>query len=408
MKLERNVPPLVYILNFAPVVDVNNNPENPVIHDRSFGDDPQRVARLAKLFAQGLQDSGIIACAKHFPGHGDTNVDSHLDLPAIKHDKERLNTVELVPFKKLIDAGIGAVMLAHLYVPAFDATPNQPSSMSYPIVTEKLKNNLGFKGLVITDGLGMQAITKHYKPGELELQAFLAGNDILLCPLDVPKAIALIEEEIKTGRVSEAELDSRVLKILKAKEWACEKQKAYNTIDARSYLIRPEAYELQTKLYNNAITLVKNSPNISLNAQTINTSCIIQIGAMPENAFASVCKKHSNNVHKFSSVLSYQEIQSCLESARNSDTVIVGIGQMNKFAQKKFGVADTTYKLIAELNQMNKKVIVVLFGTPYSIPHFRNADVILEAYEDAVPAQKAAVEVLCGTLHAQGNLPVIV
>jgi beta-N-acetylhexosaminidase len=393
-------------INFAPVADVNNNPENPVIHDRSFGDNPKRVARLALLFTQGLHDAGILACAKHFPGHGDTNVDSHLALPKISHSRERLNTVELIPFKQLITSGIGALMNAHLFVPTFDATPNRPSSLSHTVVTEELKNNLGFKGLIFTDGLGMQAITKYFEPGHLELQAFLAGNDILLCPLNIPQAMILIEEAIKNGRISEAELNERVLKILKAKEWAFEKQNAYKKIDPQSYITRPEAYALQTQAYQNAITLVKNSSNLLFNTEIITKSCIIQIGQMPENIFNQECKKYNHNTHLYNKTISDQELQACLNSAQNTDAVIIAVGSMNKSAQDKFGIADTTFKLIAQLKKMNKIIIIVIFGTPYSITLFGNADVIIEAYEDAVPAQKGVVHVLCGTMQPQGKLPI--
>lgn len=207
-------------INFAPVVDVNNNPNNPVIKDRSFGADKDQVARLGLLMMRGLQDAGIIATAKHFPGHGDTDVDSHHDLPVLNQPRQRLHELELFPFKKLIQEGVKAVMTAHLEIPAFDTTPHLPASLSRGITTDLLHHELGFKGLVITDGLGMAGVTKHHKPGELELKALLAGNDILLCPMDVPKAVELIKQAIADGQLTETELDAHVLKILQAKEWS--------------------------------------------------------------------------------------------------------------------------------------------------------------------------------------------
>jgi beta-N-acetylhexosaminidase len=393
-------------MNFAPVVDINNNPENPVIHDRSFGDNPQRIAHLGALFARGLQNAGVIACAKHFPGHGDTTIDSHFELPVIEHDKKKLNEVELVPFKALIDEGVGAVMNAHLAVPELDSAPNKPSSLSYPVVTQELKNNLGFKGLVITDGLGMQAITKQYSPGELELNAVLAGNDILLCPVDVPRATELIEEAIHNGRISETDLNQRVLKVLKAKEWAYEQQKQYQALDLDTFLIRPDAYALQTKAYQAAITLVKNSPMIPLEAATLKNSCIIQTGEMPENSFAINCKRTSNNVINCTSTMSNEKLEKCLQAAQMSDNVVVALGQMNKFAHKKFGIADNTFILIERIKEMQKKLTVVVFGTPYSLQLFNDADTIIVAYEDAPAAQEAAVDLLLGRLQAQGKLPI--
>lgn len=204
-------------INFAPVADVNNNPNNPVINDRSFGDNPELVTQHAIAFTQGLHDTSIIACAKHFPGHGDTNVDSHYDLPLISHDKKRLHAIELAPFKQLIAAGIPAIMIAHLAVSAFEDQHNLPSSLSKKIVTDLLRNKLNFEGLIITDGLDMGGVTKNYANGQAELQALLAGNDILLCPFDVPAGVAAIKQAIVDGRITEQEIDGHVEKILKIK-----------------------------------------------------------------------------------------------------------------------------------------------------------------------------------------------
>jgi beta-N-acetylhexosaminidase len=204
-------------INFAPVADVNNNPNNPVINDRSFGDNPELVTQHAIAFAQGLRDAGIIACAKHFPGHGDTTVDSHFDLPLITHDKNRLHAIELYPFKKLIAENIPAIMVGHLEVPAFEEQPKLPSSLSKKIVTDLLQKELGFTGLVITDSLHMYGVTKYFNPGEYELYGLLAGNDILLCPFDVPAAVAAIKQAITDNRVSEEAINAHVEKILRVK-----------------------------------------------------------------------------------------------------------------------------------------------------------------------------------------------
>ncbi len=242
-------------MNFSPVTDVNNHPDNMLIGSRSFGVDAHHVARCALFMMRGLQDAGVLACAKHFPGHGDTSVDSHLDLPLLTHDKKRLQALELIPFKHLIEHGVAAVMNAHLAVPAYEPDKHRASSLSHAIVTDLLEQELNFEGLKITDGLGMIAITKYYEPGYAELEAFLAGNDIILCPLDVPKAVVLIERAIHEGRITEHELDRRVLKILKAKEWSgathfepIDKEKALREINA------PSAFQLQNKL--NAASLI--------------------------------------------------------------------------------------------------------------------------------------------------------
>ncbi len=203
---------------FAPVADVNNNPKNPVINDRSFGDNPELVAKHAIAFARGLRDMNIIACAKHFPGHGDTNVDSHYDLPLISHDKERLHAIELAPFKELIAADIPAIMIAHLEIPALESEDNISSSLSKKIVTDLLRKELGFDGLIITDALDMGGISNQYTNGNAELQALIAGNDILLCPVDVPMAVCAIKKALADQRITEKEIDVHVEKILEIKK----------------------------------------------------------------------------------------------------------------------------------------------------------------------------------------------
>lgn len=395
--------------NCAPVCDVNNNPKNPVIHDRSFGDDPERVARLATLFAQGLQAAGVISCGKHYPGHGDTDTDSHLALPLIKHKKE-LETVELVPFKKLIQAGVGALMNAHLAVPAFEPDINRPSSLSYTIVTKKLKNELDFKGLVVTDGLGMKAITKHYQPGKLELEAFLAGNDILLGPLNMPKAIDLIEQAIERGQVMVEDLNQRVLKILKSKKWSSEQQQKIvgdkSDKEIIAFLVRPEAYTLQEKLYRKAITLAKSNKDVSFNSELCKQSCIIQIGALPEDIFAQACKSNAQAPLQVAAALSNEEVTTCLNQAAKCDRVIITLSELHKNAQSKYGIADNTLTLIQKLKKAGKKITIIVFGTPYSLKYLDETDIQIVAYEDAQPAQRAVVDVLCGTLQPTGKLPI--
>ena len=207
-------------INFSPVADVNNNPNNPVINDRAFSGDVATVAQHAIAFARGLADAGIIACAKHFPGHGDTDVDSHYDLPKITYDKKRLHAIELYPFKQLIAADIPVIMIAHLEIPAFEPQKNVPSSLSKNIVTKLLRQELGYKGLIITDGLDMRGVTHYYSDGQAELQALLAGNDILLGPVNVPAAVAAIKQALSQGLIAEQEIDAHVQRILHLKKLA--------------------------------------------------------------------------------------------------------------------------------------------------------------------------------------------
>lgn len=201
----------------TPVVDVNNNPKNPIIGVRSFGDNKENVAQKSVALINGMQAEGVFACAKHFPGHGDTTVDSHLDLPLIEHDQQRLRDIELYPFVQAIKAGVATIMTAHLEIPAFEKEKNRPSSLSKSIVTDLLQKELQFKGLVITDALEMQGVRKHFAAGESALEALKAGNDILLCSTNIPVSIDAIKKALTDGVLTEEEIDTHVLKILCAK-----------------------------------------------------------------------------------------------------------------------------------------------------------------------------------------------
>ena len=214
-------------INFAPVVDVNSNPKNPIINNRSFGENPCRVAQHSLAYMQGLQDGGVMACAKHFPGHGDTDSDSHKTLPTINHTIERLDTVDLIPFKTLFDRGLGSVMVAHLHIPIIDDTDYLASTLSSKVVKDLLKDTLAFKGLVFTDALNMKGVSKFYEPGEVDLKALLAGNDVLLFAEDIPKAIEKIKEAIINKAISEEEINKRCRKILMAKKWFGLDERAY-------------------------------------------------------------------------------------------------------------------------------------------------------------------------------------
>src|SRR6195952_5373887 len=189
-------------VNYAPVVDINNNPDNPVINDRSFGEDKYKVSSFGVNYMRGLQDAGVMACAKHFPGHGDVSVDSHLDLPVINKTKAQLDSLELYPFRQMIKEGVGSVMIAHLYIPAIDTTANQATSLSYKNVTGLLRNELGFKGLTFTDALEMKGVSKFYPAGKASVQSLIAGNDIVCLPEDIPGSIKQIRKAIRKHKIN--------------------------------------------------------------------------------------------------------------------------------------------------------------------------------------------------------------
>jgi len=411
-------------MNLAPVVDVNNNPKNPIINDRSFGQDKENVARKAQLYMRGLRDAGIIACAKHFPGHGDTAIDSHYDLPRIVHTRARLDDVELYPFKKMIDAGIQAIMTAHLEIPALDATPNCPSSLSHNVVTNLLKDELGFDGVVITDGLGMRGITKHHTLGELELKSLLAGHDILLCPVDLPKAVATIKQAVLDGRLTEAELDKKVLKILALKAWA-----NVGHIPAHldtEQLHSEQAQALKQKLYAHALTVARDDEKLITRLQEQNQLQVIEIGQQnsvfldevrnvlllvrPEGRTLGPNLKDQSEKKLASYHLAPDAddaaMKKIIDQLPDNEPIVIALLGMTRFAKQKFGISDATQKFLHMQQQAGKESLVIVFGNAYSLPLIKDADSVIVAYEDDVDAQKAAAQLLAGKLQATGIPPV--
>ncbi len=392
-------------INLAPVGDVNNNHENPVINNRSFGENPQKVAQYSTLFMRGLQDAGIIACGKHFPGHGDTHLDSHHTIPFITRPKNLFYELELFPFRQLIDAGVGAILSAHLKVPVLD--PKNIVTFSYPIITKLLKEELKFKGLVITDALNMGAL-KQYRPGIVELKAFMAGHDILLCSQNVPYAITLIEKAVRQKKISLQDLNMRVLKILQTKEYLeLNKKRFVTTAHLEQRVSTPEALALKKQLYQEAITVVQNKGHLIPLVRSRSSLPIIQIGGTKDSSFMTTLQeKFSCVTQHIDADQSLAEINKTVQKVKTESPVIVAIFGMNKFANKKFGITESTLKLLKRLKVRRKKIILVLFGSPYSLKFFDNEEVIIVAYEEDPDAQEAAAQVIMGEISARGKLPV--
>jgi len=407
-------------INLSPVVDVNNNPKNPIINNRSFGEDKENVAQKSIAFMRGLQDVGIIACAKHFPGHGDTDVDSHLDLPKITHNAERLKTLELYPFAKIIEAGIKSVMIAHLEVPALEKRSGLPSTLSGSIVTDLLKKEMGFQGLVITDALNMKGVLKNHEVGTLGLKALLAGNDILLCPWDTPKAIEHIKTAIQKGIITEQELDAHVLKILQAKEWLRKKKALMLEQDVSTEafarnLHTPYTYELQKKLYQDAITVVRDDKDLLPLVQKVQepVACLYIGEKKTDDSFVVALeaympmKKYWFPLH-IDSADEQEMVQKVMHALQNYATVVIAVHGMNKYAHKKFGIASSTLQLIKTV-ATQKNTILVLFGNPYSLPLFDSYGIssVVLAYEDRRVAHEAAACIVADDVEPKGKLPVL-
>ncbi len=396
-------------VNFAPDVDVNNNPDNPVINVRSFGEDRYNVAAKSYAYMKGLQDAKVLACAKHFPGHGDTGTDSHYDLPVIPHDRKRLDSIELFPFHMMIKQGISSIMVAHLQVPALDDRPNKPTTVSEKVTTQLLREELGFEGLVYTDGMEMKAITKHYPPGEADVAAFLAGNDIILLPEDITKGFAQIKKAVEAGVISLERLEASVTRILRAKyDLGLNRGKAYAVTDNLMHeLNHPDAQVLKSKIYEKAMTLVSNTQG----ALPIKDLSGIKFGSISlgskeitpfQKRMHSYVDIDDYNIPKDAGSSVYRER---LEQLEYHDLVMISVHDMSKFSKKNFGLNQQQIDFIHQLAGRTK-VIVTLFGSPYALKHFDLIPTMMVAYEEDELAQEAAAQALFGAIDITGKLPV--
>ena len=385
--------------NFAPVVDVNTNPKNPIIGNRSFGSDVQNVIAKSLAYAQGLQDNGVLAAIKHFPGHGDTDVDSHLDLPVVKHSLERLNKIELAPFKALMDKKIGGAMIAHLYVPQLEKGKNIPASISYDIVTNLLKNKFRYEGLVITDALNMNAVAKKYPAGELDLRAFKAGNDVLLFSQDVPTGKKLIKEAIQKGEISEKRLEESVKKILKTKYLlGLQNLRPLSSEGINNVLNNDSHAKISEKLYANALTLLKDEKQLFPLREK-------EVYYLPlEEASHEVFLQELSKEIKVKKI-SFKEIQSIPENA----VVIIGLHKDNSTAYKPYRVSWESKRLINQVKSRNK-VILNVFGSPYALQDVDISGIssVLVSYENNPLSMKATAEAYLGKQKINGRLPVVV
>ncbi len=393
-------------IDFAPVIDVNNNPANPVINFRSFGENKYKVANYGIQYMRGLQDNGIMACAKHFPGHGDVSVDSHKDLPIISKSMSSLEQTELYPFDMLIRSGIQSVMVAHLQVPAIDSKENMPTTLSSKAITELLKNKMKFNGLIFTDALNMQGVAKYYNPGEVDVKAFIAGNDVLLFSQDVPKAVEKIKEAIKNKEVSEKRIEQSVRKILEAKYTAG--LATAQTIDTNNITedINASTSTLKKVVAENAITHLQDTKNILSKISTTANVCYVGVGTDTENVFTSNLRKQGiKNI--FFAPTKTNDISSFSKKCKNYDAVIIGLHNTTGYPTKNFGIDSIQTNVIHSLSK-NNNTLLCLFGNPYAAKNFSNDGALLVCYDEAAETQNTAAAIVFKKAIAKGTLPVTV
>lgn len=393
-------------VNFAPVVDINTNPLNPIIGNRSFGESKKNVTLKAIEFTQGMQSKGVLANAKHFPGHGDTATDSHLKLPVLNFSKERLDSIELYPYKRVFEAGMSSVMTAHLSIPILESNPKLPTSLSQKVITDLLKVKLGFLGLIFTDGLNMKGAANYSNSAEINLAAIQAGNDVLLIPQDIPESVSLIKKSIETGVLSVDRIEESVRKILLAKyKVGLHLYKPIDTLNLINDLNRLEDDVLHRELVKNSMTIIKNDKNILpvRNLKKYEKIAYVAMGDDDGDLFLETLRKYSK-IQKVSN----NNLNELIDTLEDFDLVIIGFHKSNAHPWKSFDFSNKELVWLHEISRKNKTILSV-FASPYSllnINSFNNLEGILVAYQNSEIAQNIAAQTIFGALEAHGKLPV--
>lgn len=376
--------------NFSPVIDINNNPLNPVISDRSFGENKYDVALKGMLMMKGLQEGGVLTCAKHFPGHGDTAVDSHVELPLLDKSLSDLDDFEWYPFKALIQEKVEAIMMAHLYLPQL-MSKKAPSCAS-PEMYFHLKNELGFKGLILSDALNMKGAQIENSPYGLDCEIIKSGADLLVMPQSFEESFFSLLRAVRAGYLSQEEVEAKVLKILKTKE-KIGLHHPYKPLNLHPIFETPETAFLKKETYQKALTLIKNKNKL---IPLKKAPLVIQFSKEPHTAFAKAC------LSKGTSVITYTPGYT-LPSGK--DPVVVALFDMHKWKSKNFNLSKETVEWILKAKE-SRPLILVIFGNPYSLSLFEEVDALVLAYENAIEAQNGAVSLLWGDLKPKGHLPV--
>jgi beta-N-acetylhexosaminidase len=396
--------------NFAPDVDVNNNANNPVINDRSFGENKYTVAKMGIAYAKGLQDMHVMASAKHFPGHGDTETDSHYGLPVIKADRKRLDSLELYPFKKLIDANVMSVMVAHLNVPALD-TSNTPTSLSKKVITDLLRNEMGFEGIIITDALNMKGVADLYPPGEVAARALLAGNDILLFVEDVPASLAMIKEHLCDSSLSWEQVERSCKRVLLAKYWAgLNKYEPIELTNLTQDLNTGDAPKMIKKAIQNNIVVAKNADAIiPIKNPELYKIAVVAVGVQQLTAFQEASMNYIRadyySIDKGDQTLTFDSLYQALEKY---NLVIVSLHGTSRFVSRKLGLLPNQISFVNRVINSNRKVVLMCNGNPYILNSFQNAKNVVISYEDLELNNQLAAQVLYGGIDAKGKMPVSV
>ena len=403
-------------MTYAPVVDVNINPDNPIINTRAIGEDPGLVGRIGAAFIRGVQEHGMMATAKHFPGHGDTDQDSHSLLPTIGAGLDRLERVELEPFRKAVEAGVKAVMTAHLYVPALDPTPGLPATLSEPILTGLLRGKMGFNGLVVTDAMEMAGVTSAFSTEEASLRALLAGVDLLLLPPEPAKVIAYLAGAARDGKIPMRRIDEAVRRVLEAKASLGLHRERFVDVDALDRRIAPKAFlEQAFKTFESSVTLVKNEGSVVPLAGAGRKVAVLSLSSdlgdyFAGRAFVAEMRKRFPAAAAFyaDGDTGQEALDEAFTSASDAGTVVVALFSRVSAGKGSVDLEPRHVELIKRLAALENgpAVAVLSFGSPYFLRHFPEVDAYLCFYRNTPETQRIAPRALLGEMDIGGRLPV--
>jgi len=395
-------------ISYSPSADINNNGANPVINERSFGEDRSNVAAKCFQYMKGLQDGGVLACAKHFPGHGDTNVDSHYDLPQIPYSRQHLDSLELFPFRVMAQQGVGSIMVAHLSVPALDVRENRPTTLSRKVITDLLRGEMGFQGLIFTDAMEMQSVTKYFGAGEADVEALRAGNDMVVLPGSVAASMNAVKKNLENGTLDAGQIEASIRRVLHNKyRLGLTLPQRIKMTNLRNDLNTPQAQVLKRKLIQNCLTLVRDKNNLvgfpDLESKRFAT---LALGDSNLTIFQKNCALYTGMVHfNAGKTLAPEQELMLLDSLRKRSVVLVSIHGTRSKASDHFGMTDSEINFIRRLCDVTN-VCLTVFGNPYSLRFFDDVPTVLEAFSEDPNIQELAAQALFGARDIIGKLPV--